>query len=552
MTLIRQAITDLNDLTRLSQIDLVDAMVAYYARQTDKSTIRSAIKARYGYGIKKVDDGVESGTTIETYAREGFSEQVDAGMIEAISSGFSPKIVNALATLYTERTQKYTYTHETAEDTEPAETLLNKHREFGGYNATLTAADKLSIQAGSSAVLVSFTRDHLHYQKFSPADISVYFGDYIIEDDVERLVNMSDLNDATAVRIRLSQYDATTWNYLLILARSDLWPQGRHVTFRADSTGGNIPAIGEEGVFDWYPEGSSEVANPLSYFAAQNPEEIDLPEFPLSILYGGTTQSGDVMPVSTSLYTDCLEMDVATSHLLSTSQEAAAGTLVIVRDVTGRSAPLPTQLTGKVALAPGLSIERVDSNSTASIDGVQALKDFQVAIASGYGVPDYMAVSEDHMLEAASGISLQIKTKPLKQVRADRVELNKPFMRNVFAIEKILIDLHSTDNNSPEFALLKECEQEWDAGELEIPENKKEKTERIQVARDAGFIDEIEAIRQANGFVTDEEAIEFYDKMKKRAKTYPKINKEEPIKPVPGLQGRLQPGGIPRSNVNAR
>lgn len=544
MTLIREALTDLNNLTRLTDISIVDDMVNYYRRRTDKTTVRTAIKNRYGYGIKKVDDGVESGTTIETYAREGFTEQVDEGLIEAISSGFGPKIVNALATLFTERTQKYTYNHENEDtDTEPAEDLLNKHRDYGGYNSTLTAADKLSIQAGSSAVYISWARDHLRYQKFSPADISVFYSDYITEDGETRLVDQSDLNDATAVRIRLSQVDATTWNFLLIMGRSDIWPMGRQVTYQSDETGGELPEVGAEGVFDWYPEGGSEVANPLSYYAEQNPDE-SYPEYPLAILYGGTTDSGDTLPITTSLYNDCVEIDLAASHILSTSQEAAAGTLVIERSETGRNKNLPTQLTGKFALDQGQKVLRVDSNSQASLDAIQALKDLQVQIASGYGVPDYMAVSEDHMLEAASGISLQIKTKPLKQARTNRIELNQPFIRDIFAIEKILIELHSEENSTPEFALLKELEQVWDAGELEIPENKKEKTERNIAAKEAGGIDEIEFIRRENNFVTDEEAINFYRKMAERKAEFPPLNQEEEKPKSVGLPLRGQANNL--------
>jgi hypothetical protein len=542
MTLIRQAITDLNDLTRISDQEIVDDMVNYFRRQTDKTTIRTAIKNRYGYGVKKVEDGVDSGTTIETYAREGFSEQVDTGMIESLSSGFGPKVVNALATLFTEKTQKYTYQHDTVEDLEDVEALLNEHREYGGYNATLTGADKLAVQAGSSAVFISFTRDHLYYQKFSPADIAVYYSEsgYITENGIERLVDQSILEDASAVRIRLSQIDSATWNYLCIFGRSDIYPLGRYVQYTADSTGGNIPDIGDEGVIDWYPEGSAEVANPLSWYANQNPDEPDLPEYPIAVLLGGTTESGDAMPISTSLYEDCVEIDMSSSHLLSASQEAASGTLVIQRDATGRSAPLPVQLTGKIALPPGMTISRIDSESSASVDGVKVLKDLQVQVAAGYGVPDYMAVADDEMYDASSGIALAIKTRPLEQARQDRIELNKPFMEKTFQIEKTLISLYVPNESDATISQLQECEQTWDAGEFKLPENKKEKTDRNTALLNAGGIDIIEFIRRENDFVMDEDAIDFYDKMKERAAEYPPLIKEPEVKKPLGLPGRPQ------------
>jgi hypothetical protein len=272
---------------------------------------------------------------------------------------------------------------------------------------------------------------------------------------------------------------------------------GRYVTYQADETGGEIPKVGGKGIFDWYPKGSNEPANPLSYYIEQNPDEKDLPEYPLAILYGGTTESGDIMPITTSLYQDSVEIDMGSSHLQSTSQSAAVGITVFERNEKGRNHPLPTKSTGTIATDSGVTVDYKSKDSNASVNGIQVQKDLQVQVASGYGVPDYMAVSEDHMLEAASGISLQVKTKPLKQARKDRIELNQPFVRDIFAIENILLDLFSEDNSSPEFTMLKECEQSWDAGELEVPENKKEKTERIVAAKAAGLIDEIEAIRQA-------------------------------------------------------
>ncbi len=538
MALIRQAITDLNDLSRLANVEIIDDIVSYHNRQGDKETVRAAIKRRYGIGIKKVADGTEG--TVETYTRDGFAEQVDAGLIEAISSGFAPKIVNALATLFTERGQKYTLTHEATDDVESAESLLNDHRDYGGYNATMTAADKLSIQTGSAAVYLSFVRDHVRYQHFSPADITVFFGDFITEDDEIRIVDQTDLEDATAVRIRLSQVDASTWNYLLILGSSDIWPNGRHVTYQADESGGDLPAVGADNTIDWMPEGSDEPANPLSYWANTNPTESDLPEYPIAIIKSGITASGDVMPTSTSLYDDSVEMDIAASHLLSTSQEAAAGTTVITREHTGRNHPLPTTLTGKLALDSGQAIEHLDLGSSASVDGMQVLKDLQIEIAAGYSVPDFMVASEDHMLEASSGISLQIKARPLKKAREERIELNVPTIGKIFQIETILMSLFLEGSDS-ELKQLAACSLDWDAGELKLPENKKEASERIIALMDKGILDTIEAIREYYQLTSDEDAIAFYEKMSDRKTDYPPLAEpEQPVKP--GLNLRSAKG----------
>jgi hypothetical protein len=545
MTLIRKAISDLNNLRRLQTINLVDDIVNYFNRQTDRTAIKNKVKDRYATGIRKVDDGVADGGSMETYAREGFSELVDCGITPTVSSGFGFKVVNALATMFTERGQKYSLAHESVDDLEEVEKLLLGHRHSGQYNQATVDADKLAVQVGSSAVFVSWSRGHVRYQHFSPADIAIFYSDDgLIEDEGEqRLIDQRDIEDASAVRIRLSKVDELTWNYLLIMGASDLYPQGRYVYYQADSTGGEIPNVGDMGAFDF--EIGGRPGNPLSFFANENPD-LDLPEYPIAIIKSGLTESDDAMPVSSSLYNDCLEMDVATSHLQHTSQAAATGTIKVTRDAQGNSTSLPRTMAGIVALPMGMNMERIPHDEKASVDAMANLVDTEIRLAAGYSIPAYVVAPDKvDFGQQASGVSLEIQTMTMKRVRENRIELVRPAVEKIFTIEKALIDLFAEGNDS-EVKLLQECEQVWDAGEFKLPENKKESAERIISLMDKGVLDTIAALREYYQFTSDEEAIEMYEKMKEREKEYPPLkNGQEEEKPPLGLQGRVKPGVKP-------
>jgi len=158
------------------------------------------------------------------------------------------------------------------------------------------------------------------------------------------------------------------------------------------------------------------------------------------------------------------------------------------------------------------------------------LKDLQVQIGEGYSVPDFMLSSEDHLLEASSGVALKIKSRPLKKKRENKIELVKPAIRDLYEIEKALIaTFHKPDDeNGSAVNLLLECKQHWDAGELKLPENKKEKIEWITSLLTAGVVDIIWALREIEILADDQEAIALYEKMEKRFKKYAPLKEEEP------------------------
>ena len=519
MSLSRKTMQELSISQIVVDETAVDDQLAYFHRREDHAQVRTGIKKVYGTGIKKSDDPGKSGNANETYVRAGLTDRVDAGMVPTIAAGFGAKITDALATLHTEPGQRFTLVHDTAKDTKEAQDLLDAHRDEGAFLSSVTKADERSVQVGSSAVMTSFSDDKLSYQALSPSDIRAYFADTIIDGDQPRAVNKKDIEDATVVVIRLDQIDVMTWSYLAIFGRSDIYPQGRHVTFRANNKTTDIPKPGDGNAQDYRIGG--ELANPLSYYANLHPDE-KLPEYPIAVIDGGVTESSGVMPTYSSLYEDSLEMDISASHLLSTSGDAARGTTVVTRNEQAAGKPLPRTLRGQVSLEVGMGIEHVPHGASESVAALEVHTKLMVEVGAGYGVPDYMIVSEDYTVEASSGTALEAKTRSLKIKREKRVNFNRDRVTKIFDISKSLMGLF-LDPSTPGLSLLVACRQTWEAGELRLPENRNETAERVVKLMDKGVYDTVAAIRIVYQLATDEEAIEEYDRMKARQSKYPPL-----------------------------
>jgi hypothetical protein len=524
----------------------IDAMVAYFQRQTDQSQARSEIVKQYGTFIREEKDP-EKQTTVTSYTSwqeanteidQTFLKKVNTGIVAAVPIGFGHRVTNAHATMFTERGHRFSLSHESIKDPKKAEELLREIRSESGFESAINRWDKRSVECASAALLTTYDGDGISYHVKSPSDVDCYFPDAVLEDingeQRWRAVDRNNIEDAYLAVVRLSQVDATTWNYLAIYGRSEnKYPKGRYVIFSASDLVTEIPEVGSsDDVYDYKING--EICNPLSYVADEN-KDLDLPEYPISVLYGGTTDVGGVMPVSESLYRSSLSIDVAASHLLGTSQDAAQGMLKFKRETpAAASQPLPDKVIGAADLPPGVDAEHVDFHSSASKDAMDVLKEMMIQTGAGFGVPDYMVVTEDHTLDASSGVALAIKTRPLRKYRDSRIEENTSSVLRQFEVERSLLHLYYQESDEKEGreSQLWECSQTWDPGELILPENKKESAERLTLLMDKGIIDTIAAIREHYQLPSDDEAIEMYDKMKGRKEEYPPLLKEEEPPPV--------------------
>jgi hypothetical protein len=146
---------------------LVANAIDYFNRKTDRDLVKESYIPLYGTELVTEQDPAKRTNTVQTYAKPGFTAQLDNDMVEAMSIGFGHKVVNAKATLFTEPGNKFSLVHENEEtDVKPAEEILIRNRIEGGAKTTLVRADKLSLRVGSSAILQSYANDTVTYQYF--------------------------------------------------------------------------------------------------------------------------------------------------------------------------------------------------------------------------------------------------------------------------------------------------------------------------------------------------------------------------------------------------
>jgi len=552
----RQPLQELAAYQLATDSAIVDSMVAYFQRQSDQSQVKTAVKTKYGTAIKFEKDPAKGSVYNKYigYNDAAFHTAVNIGTIATTPIGFGQRIINAKATMFTELGQRYALAHDAVEDPADAEELLTRIRKEGGYTAAVTRWDKRSIECASAVLLTDYDSGVMSYQVLNPTDVRPYFADTLTEKvegeaDRVRAAETNDIEDATVVIIRLSRVDRLTWNYLAIYGRSTVYPKGRHVLFQDGETVNEVPPVDETNADITDYRIDDEICNPLSKVAFDNPD-MSLPEYPLAVLYGGMTDSAGVLPVSTSLYESSLTVDVAASHTLGTSQDAARGTHAFKRSNLAQGQSLPSKYVGPMDLPIGVEYTFEAHDSNASKDAISVLKDTMVQMAAGYAVPDYMVVTEDHTLDASSGVALEIKTRPMIENRRARIEENKPGVQRVFEIERSLLHLfgeESPGENLDGEDQLWGCTQQWDAGDIVLPENKAERTTRISAAKADGFLDEIGALREYHHLATDDEAIVLYEKMRDRAEEYPPLNApEEPAPPANGSafrRGQNNTGG---------
>ncbi|MGD9209249.1 MAG: hypothetical protein PVI90_00660 [Desulfobacteraceae bacterium] len=503
---------------------VADKITGYFGRTTDRDQIRDAIIQRYGTGFR-IDKDATSGITIKSYERSGFRERMMANQIEIVSLGLGHKIVNALSNLFSETTQNFSYVSKlNSIDISKIVEYLDKMRNGEQYLAGLTSADIMSIQCASSTIFTEFIDGRLRYRVLDPGKIRMMYHESIEVDGRIQPTDYRRIDDASKIIIKTGTIsDGITDRYVGIVGRCDQYPIGRYVAYTGDADSRDLPAVGSGSAMDWRIDG--EIANPLTYYGLMNPD-LEVPEYPISIIYGGNAGNigdDDILPLSDSLMRDSLECDIAASQIRGAAAKHSEGTRVLTKSKNGSSQLIPRSLHGNVILEDGQKLEDL-KNDIASVQiAWETLRSQMVSIASSYMVPDYLISSEDHTVEASSGVALKVRTKPLLKLRENRVRQNKPSIYRLFEIEKALISIFADVDNDQIIEVLKTCEQKWDAGEMIAPENVVEKTNVLKTLYEIGVYDPIETIRIQYGLGSEAEAIDMYNKLKKRSQLYPSL-----------------------------
>jgi len=502
---IRQSLKEVKAMDVEADADMVDDVLDYFERRTDHYQIREKMKSRFGIGVKKTDGE----TGYETYSREGFKEQVEAGSYETIPSGVGNKIILSLATLFTNETQSWAWVEEgengsVAKNDEVAQ-VIQQHRLAGGFEVSMADTDFISVAIDSAPILLSWSAGHMTYRPFSPACLYAKYHDTIFDGGEERGVDYTDIEDASVVVIKLSSNradsseDPENDQYIAFFGRSEEYPYGRQVTYNAKSWD-KWPLPNTSGTESVLPSG--ELYNPLSWLAATSDDYTGI-EYPIAILRGGVTITSDTLtPISTSMYESVTEIDLAFSRLLKDGLNAARGKDIITNEL---GAPLPRSLEGIVALQKGQTLNVLGRTAKEAMDAIEVVKDEVSTLASGFGVPGYMVIAEPTSVPQ-SGIALAIRTTPLIETRNRRIKLNKDQVEKIYQIERGLLEVHGD-------VKLPKAKQVWNPGRVVIPETEAEQLANLSAAMEKKLKSYVRAVRDYYNLPDDDAAVEMIEKI---------------------------------------
>jgi len=502
---IRQSLKEVKAMDVEADADMVDDVLDYFERRTDHYQIREKMKSRFGIGVKKTDGE----TGYETYSREGFKEQVEAGSYETIPSGVGNKIILSLATLFTNETQSWAWVEEgengsVAKNDEVAQ-VIQQHRLAGGFEVSMADTDFISVAIDSAPILLSWSAGHMTYRPFSPACLYAKYHDTIFDGGEERGVDYTDIEDASVVVIKLSSNradsseDPENDQYIAFFGRSEEYPYGRQVTYNAKSWD-KWPLPNTSGTESVLPSG--ELYNPLSWLAATSDDYTGI-EYPIAILRGGVTITSDTLtPISTSMYESVTEIDLAFSRLLKDGLNAARGKDIITNEL---GAPLPRSLEGIVALQKGQTLNVLGRTAKEAMDAIEVVKDEISTLASGFGVPGYMVIAEPTSVPQ-SGIALAIRTTPLIETRNRRIKLNKDQVEKIYQIERGLLEVHGD-------VKLPKAKQVWNPGRVVIPETEAEQLANLSAAMEKKLKSYVRAVRDYYNLPDDDAAVEMIEKI---------------------------------------
>ena len=537
--LIRGPLRELKEAADLDTADQVNNAIKFFDREDDTEQVLTGMKTRFAVGIDKEKniDGSTDGD-YEVYTRKPVEAQIDAGIHEALTTGIGPQIANSL-TITTQPNQVWDYFISGEEDetgkpkkAEDAEKLISTMRLKGGFDLALECTDYISVVVESAAIHPYWAGRTLNYDCVAPSDIYTIYGDTITDDGIERAPSYTDIEDSSAVIIRLAtrkgSYDGAPEDnlYLCYMGASEDQPDGRCCTYKQNKYW-PVPAVGASNITSEYrhTEGG-DICNPLTYVMNHGKgktEGFGQVEYPIAIFRGGVRRKvTDLFPISTSLYNSCVELELAYSRILKSALENARGKDVFEFD-SGANLTLPRSL-DILTLKEGQHYTQVTPPSPQA--GLDATVKIVKAVAGGFSVPGYQLLGQA-MATPESGIALAIQTQPLLNFRDRRYRVNRTAIDRIFAIEKgILAEYHG--DGAP---IAANVEQSWLRGKWTPPRDIATETAAITAARDAELIDHIAAIKQYHSLATDAEAEALIEKYTERDPDYGKA--PEPETPSP-------------------
>jgi hypothetical protein len=530
---VRQSIHEAKKEAVSAQNQKRDEVLDFFEGRDCHDILRGYYAARYGYRLSKESDP-NSGAEIYAYKRGMAADAIRYGMYQVAETKTLQRIVRSVSTLFTQPDQRFEFTaeSETGEGEADAAILLEM-RGYGGFLQHLIKTDRVSVLLGSSAIRIKYEGGRLKYSGgLGPQTFFVLWPESVLDGEQERAPDKSDIEDAEAVIHKLEDSASTQSSfqlsqYVAYFGRSATYEHGRCVVYWARDPY-HVPALGSAGVIE-YEVGAMGPCNPLTALqdTVADGSGYCQCEYPFAVLHGQDVGISSVFPeTSFSLYDNAIECDLLNSRTMKAADVAARGSIAVILDQGGVPPENPDE--GVCIMPRGARREISAVPSSGAVDASEVLKQVQLQIASGYGVPGYEVVS-DGTGAPESGVALAIRSQPKREARRERVNSSTAFVDRVYQIERGLLRWFGP----PDQWISPAVEQHWQAGEWQPPMSATERTAEIQVQYDLGVIDYVEAVRQANGLADRDAAKATIDGWKADALLYPGPNSRTALRIPP-------------------
>lgn len=504
--------------------------------ENDIELVRDAMIRRYAQVIVPEVDEVSGAETASIYRANSrlkldwaAQQAILAGQQETVRLYLYNSIVRARATLFSEPTAHYEYEGETTEE------IIEDVRDDGNANLSAIRWDTMADGIGSCALYIANAGGVMQYSPIPPHRIWIVFSPTIHDGEMERATNTERIDEATTVVIELAG-DGESRRFCAWYGPSDVYPDGRQVQY-AGKAWDEIPEVGADAALDYsisaggFVRGARDVGNPLSLIA-QSQGANGAPVYPIVILYG-TTLSMGILPMSSSLYDVCCEVDLMGSMILGAAGKGARGAKALQR---GTDPNIPDSVDeAMVLLGREQELTNVGWPASHAADAMKVLDGFARHIAEAHQVPGFMVVA-DQAGEIPSGVALELMMLPLRRNRDARVELNRRSVARRFEIERLII------NGDQGTATIPYDEREtWIAGQPKMPRDPliDLQTWEKKISMRAG--DLADMVQDMYSFSTREQSIGWLESHAEDAKTIEVLKPTAPpqITTKPGLAERL-------------
>jgi len=511
--------------------EILDALSPTSTRaRSQRDAVREALIRRYARQIVRSE---RDGVAYESYEVPQAAAGYRGDLYEIVTLDFATDIWRQRARLYTEPGQVVSYsvpgdeTEATAALLAEAGEALAQQREDGGADLALQQADLYAVALGSAAVHLRSVDGALRYDPVPGCHVSARYGETVETDRGVRAVDYGDLEDASAVIVRLaggdgarqeSAADEATDQYVAYCGRSEAYPRGRCVVYEARHEE-QIPEPGAGGIeWCWSASGGrwerepsrGELANPLTV-AQELADDYSIPEYPVVRVLGDVAAAfgSDQFPLrDESFFEQTRELDVLASRLTRIATVTARGVFAITNP---GGAPLPPVWDeGTVALTGEQTLQVLGQGGDGVRIGWEILRQLAEATSRTQGVPAY-AVSVSQA-QPESGVAIRLRAHGLERDRQRRLVANRKVWPRLFSIERALVRVHNGVEIFPEGARI-----QWAPGDLDQPVDPQIEATTLSALLSSGVVDRVEAVRRERGYRTPGEARAEVERMDERS-----------------------------------